>query len=364
MNYGGISFAIIEDRKFKSSPTVMVPEGRVENGWFQNPPFDPAKQADVAGATLLGDRQLRFLRDWAADWSHGAEMKTVLSQTLFSNLATLPSDAPSDRVVPRLSIVPVGAYPPDDRRVADADSNGWPQTGRNKALREMRRGFALHICGDQHLGSAIQYGVDDWRDAGFALCVPSVGNFFPRRWFPPEPGLNQSPGAPRYTGDYYDGFGNRMTVHAVSNPHAYGHEPAALYERAPGYGIVKFNKDDRTITIECWPRWEDPARADARQYPGWPITIKQVDNYGREAVAYLPTLNISGLTDPVVQVIDESDGDIVYTLRIKGSSFRPKVFKHGTYTITVSDPDLGKMKTITGVRSLPPNTSETIDVKL
>jgi len=363
MNYGGISFAVVEDRKFKSSPTVMVPEGEVENGWFQNPDFDPATQADVAGATLLGDRQLQFLRHWAADWSYGAEMKTVLSQTLFSNLATLPSEAASDRVVPRLAIVPVGMYPPDDKRVADADSNGWPQTGRNKVLREMRRGFALHICGDQHLGSTIQYGVEDWRDAGFALCVPSIANFFPRRWFPPEPGLNQEPGVPRYTGDYYDGFGNRMTVHAVSNPHAYGHEPAALYDRAPGYGIVRFDKDDRTITIECWPRWEDPSKPDAGQYPGWPITIEQTDNYGRKAVAYLPTLNVSGLTDPVVQIVDESDGDIVYTLRIKGSSFRPKVFKHGTYIITVSDPDLDRMKSITGVRSLPPNTSETIDVK-
>jgi alkaline phosphatase D len=355
MNYGGISFAVVEDRKFKSSPTVMVPDGQVENGWFQNPNFDPAKQADVPGATLLGDRQLRFLHDWAADWSHGAQMKAVLSQTLFSNLATLPSDAPSDKVVPRLSIVPVGVYPPDDRRVADADSNGWPQTGRNKALREMRRGFALHISGDQHLGSTIQYGVDDWRDAGFALCVPSVGNFFPRRWFPPEPGFNREPGAARYTGDYLDGFGNRMTVHAVSNPHAYGHEPAALYERAPGYGIVKFNRDDRTITIECWPRWEDPAKADAKQYPGWPVTIKQTDNYGRKAVAYLPTLNISGLTDPVVQIVDESDGQIVYTLRIKGSSFRPKVFKDGTYTIRVSDPDLGKHQTFQVVRSVSPD---------
>jgi len=362
MNYGGISFAVVEDRKFKSSPTVVVPEGKVENGWFQNPNFDPAKEADVPGATLIGDRQLRFLQDWAADWSHGAEMKAVLSQTLFSNLATLPSDAPSDRVVPRLAIVPVGAYPPDDKRVADADSNGWPQTGRNNALREMRRGFALHICGDQHLGSTIQYGVDDWRDAGFALCVPSVGNFFPRRWFPPEPGLNRELGTPRYTGDYYDGFGNRMTVHAVSNPHAYGHEPAALYERAPGYGIVKFNKDDRTITIECWPRWEDPSKAGATQYPGWPVTIKQTDNYGRKAVAYLPTLNTSGLTDPVVQIVDESDGEIVYTLRIKGASFRPRVFKRGTYTITVSDPDLGKSRTFQAVQSMSPERHEELEV--
>ena len=35
-DYGGVSFAILEDRKFKSSPSnVMPPEARVLNGWIQ-----------------------------------------------------------------------------------------------------------------------------------------------------------------------------------------------------------------------------------------------------------------------------------------------------------------------------------------
>ena len=78
----------------------------------------------------------------------------------------------------------------------------------------MRKGFALHICGDQHLGSTVQYGIDGFRDAGYALCVPSVANVWPRRWFPPQPGRNHQEGKPRYTGEYRDGFGNRITVHA------------------------------------------------------------------------------------------------------------------------------------------------------
>ena len=101
----------------------------------------------------------------------------------------------------------------------------------------MRKGLAFHIAGDQHLGSTIQYGIDDWNDAGWALCVPSVANVFPRRWFPPQPGRNQKPGAPRYTGEFTEGFGNKVTVHAVSNPHDVAAEPAELHRRAPGYGI-------------------------------------------------------------------------------------------------------------------------------
>jgi len=362
MDYAGVSFAIVEDRKFKSSPTVTVPEGEIVNGWSENPDFDPVTQADVPGATLLGDRQLTFLRDWAADWRQGVWMKAVLSQTIFANVATLPYDATSDKVVPKLERTRPDEYPPNDRRVADADSNGWPQTGRNKALRAIRRGFAVHIAGDQHLASTVQYGVDDWRDAAFALCVPSIANFFPRRWYPPEPGRNRPPGAPRYTGDYRDGFGNRMTVHAVANPVVSGREPAALHDCAPGYGIVTFDKAARTIALACWPRWEDPSKPGAKPYPGWPVIVTQDQNYGRKAVAYLPTLEVNGMTDPVVQIVDEADGEVVYTLRIEGRTFRPKVFKEGRYTIKVGEPDAGRTKTFTGVNAIAPEDRQRLPV--
>ena len=61
-----------------------------------------------------------------------------------------------------------------------------------------------------------------------------------------------------------------------------------------------------------------------KQYPGWPLTIDQIDNYGREAKAYLPTLVVRGQHDPVVKVIDESDGRWVYALRIKVRNFVPR----------------------------------------
>jgi phosphodiesterase/alkaline phosphatase D-like protein len=363
MNYGGVSFAVIEDRKWKSSPTAAIPEGNVVNGFFQNPDFDPVRQADVAGAELLGNRQLKFLNNWSADWGSGVWMKVLLSQTLFADVATLPKTAANDRVVPTLKIFAPDEYPDDDRPIADADTGGWPQTGRNKALREIRRGFALHICGDQHLGSTIQYGIDDWGDAGFALCVPTIGNCWPRRWFPSQPGGNHKVDMPRYTGDYKDSFGNLMTVYAVSNPIVSGHEPSDLHDRSPGYGIVRFDRNQRTITIEVWPRYADPT--DPRtgsQYPGWPITINQADNYGRKAAGWLPMINVSGQTCPIVQVIDEESSEVVYTLRIKGTSFQPKVFKAGTYTVRIGEPGTEKMKTLSGLRPMPQEKCQTIEV--
>jgi len=344
LNYAGISFAIIEDRKFKSAPKPLLPEAEIWNGWPQNQDFDMEKDADVPEAILLGKRQLDFLEQWAADWSGGVWMKVLLSQTIFANVATLPEDIFDDKIVPRLRILPKGEYAKNDRIVTDLDSNGWPQSGRNRAIRAIRKGFALHIAGDQHLGTTICYGVDECNDAGFALCVPSVSNVWPRRWYPPLPGKNREPGAPKYTGEFADGFGNKITIHAVSNPTFTGKKPSNLYDRATGFGLVRFNRVTRDITIECWPRLGDPNVADNEQYPGWPVKINQMDNYGRKAVAYLPTYKVSGLTDPVFQVIGEKKGETIYTLRAKGNTFTPWVFSVGTYTVKVGEPGTDRMK--------------------
>ncbi|MEM9936081.1 MAG: alkaline phosphatase D family protein, partial [Bacteroidota bacterium] len=321
MRYGGISFAILEDRKFKSAPRGVLPKADVRNGWIQNRNFDAKTQADATGAILLGERQLTFLEDWAADWSGGTWMKVLLSQTIFANVATLPKEEFHDRIVPTLRILEKGEYAEGDKAVADMDSNGWPQTGRDNAVKTIRKAYAFHLAGDQHLGSSIQYGVDAYGDAGYALCVPSVSNVWPRRWYPPVEGGNRPEGAPRNMGDFEDGFGNKMTVLAVSNPYFTGREPSNLYDRATGYGVVSFNRASRDITLANWERDTDPTVEGALPYEGWPITINQLDNFTPENVQYLPTLSVEGMQDPIIQVSNADTGDILYTLRIKGTEF-------------------------------------------
>ncbi len=99
--------------------------------------------------------------------------------------------------------------------------------------------------------------------------------------------------------------------------------------------MVKYNKNGRTITMECWPRNMDITSPDA-QYEGWPITIKQTDNYSRRPVAYLPELKINK-PDQVVQVIHEKTVELVYALRIKGNSFTPGIFAPGAYTLKIGE---------------------------
>ncbi len=258
MNYGSVSFAIVEDRKFKGDYN-LVPGALIEDAHIVTPYYS-VENADVPGVPLLGQRQLDFLDNWTADWSNHAVFKVLLSQTIFCNLQT--RDTYHDKL---------------DR---DLDSNGWPQSARNRALRILRKANVFHLAGDQHLASIVHHGADDWDDSIWSFCVPSIANFYPRSWLPPQPGGNHQLGMPPYTGQYKDGFGNHITVWAAANPNdPTGKEPRALHDNMPGYGIVKLNKSDRTITMECWPRYADPADPNTgSQYPGWPKTIKLGEN--------------------------------------------------------------------------------------
>ncbi|HEX8039122.1 MAG TPA: twin-arginine translocation pathway signal protein, partial [Chryseosolibacter sp.] len=348
-NYAGISMAILEDRKFKSAPkNVLPPEAKVVNGFIQNPDFDIRKHYNT-DAALLGERQMKFLNDWGADWGENAQLKVVLSQTNFCTVATLPEGSIIDEMVPRLPIPEPGAYVKGDAMTADMDSNGWPQKGRDEALRVIRKCFALHLAGDQHLASLVHYGVDEFGDSGYAFAGPALNNLWPRRWWPPLGGHEPLPGKPAYTGNFRDGFGNRMTVLAAANPRRTGVAPALVHDRATGYGIVTFDKDKRTMTIECWPRYSDPAKGSGGQYEGWPVTVHQEENYGRKGVGYLPELAIRGAKDPVVKIINEASGETEYVLRIRGNRYRPKVFSDTPHTIVVVDINTNRERVLTGV---------------
>jgi hypothetical protein len=297
---------------------------------------------------LLGERQLKFLRVFSMDW-HGQQMKACLSQTIFCNLQ-------------------ISSRPPSAGELdKDLDSNGWPQSGRNAALRELRRGFMIHLAGDQHLASVVQHGIEEFSDACWSQCSPAIANLYTRFWNPDYPAVNPHPELKPFMGDYEDGFRNKITVHAVANPvddpkPGQFPEPMELHRKATGYNIARFNKADRTITLETWPRYVDPKTG--RQYEGWPITIKQTDNYGRKAAAYLPLLKIIGMTDPVVQVVEEASGEVLYTLRIKGDQFRPKVFARGKYSVSIGEPDTLKFKAITGIDAVKESDSAILEVVL
>ena len=86
------------------------------------------------------------------------------------------------------------------------------------------------------------------------------------------------------------------------------------------------------------------------------MTIDQLDNYSRKAAAWLPEITVDGPKNPVVQIIDQDDGQIVYTIRINGKTFQPRVFKQGAYTIKLGYPETDTFRTLKGITALDDKT--------
>lgn len=314
LRVGGIDFAIIEDRKFKSGPLGKIPRMGPRPDHINDPDYD-RDSVDLPGLKLLGDRQLEFLNAWSEDWT-GAEMKCVLSQTAFCGAVHLHGT-------------------PDNRLLADLDCNGWPQTGRNRALQAIRRAWAPHLCGDQHLSVVVKHGIENDGDGPYGFTSPAIVNTIYGRWWHPadeQPGPDAVPDSPLpWTGDYRDGLGNRIRMLAYANPGNRQDET----QRADGYGLARFNKQTRQITFEAWPRFADVDQGEAAQFPGWPITVDYRDNDGRQPVGWLPELVVTGCEQPVIQVIHRETGEVVYTVRAATNRFRPPVYQPGTYRVRI-----------------------------
>ena len=322
--YGRTSFAIVTDRAFKSGPNaVAFWEGRQDHLHEDLP---DKSLLDKPGLKMLGDRQMAFLEYWVTDW-RGADMKVLLSQTVFANIATHHG---GEQMVLR----------------ADLDSGGWPKLARDRAIRVMRKGLAFHIVGDQHVPSISQYGLIDFRDAGWCFCTPAIFVGYERRFLPERLGwaIANPPahGLPN-TGDYIDGFGNLDYVYAMGNPvdkpsHASRYQLGQ--DRSSGFGLIRFDQENRTIEMHAYRFLSDPAHpAPGDEFPGWPYTISQFDNDGRVPIGHLPEIRVTGIENPVIMVMYQNTGVLDYAVRMQGKSWAPPVYNDGVYRVKIGDPD-------------------------
>ncbi|MDC0284862.1 twin-arginine translocation pathway signal, partial [Mariniblastus sp.] len=267
--YGGVSFAIIADRQWKSGPErVETGSGRADH--VLDPDFDTTV-LDKEGLVLLGDRQETFLEQWGDDW-RGHSMKVLLSQTVFAGVATHHGHQ-------------------QQYLKADLDSGAWPQTPRNKAIDIIRKSMALHINGDQHLTTLSQYGVGKQRDSNWSFCTPAIAAGYPRSWLPDELGMahqNRPAHNHENTGEYLDGCGNKVYVYAVGNPitGVDKNRYKKAHQKASGFGLVTIDIDAKTYHLDCFKFNVDATDGNPdNQFPGWPVVIHQSENRGENRIS-------------------------------------------------------------------------------
>lgn len=252
--WGGVHFAVLEDRKWKTGYRRIWPSD-------EDIPAGDFDALDPPGLELLGPRQERFLAEWAREET--GLIHVAISQTMFAKAHTHTG--------------------PELREIAeDFDTNGWPRTPRNRAVALLGKAHALHLAGDQHLGVLAQLGVDVWTDGPLAFMVPGTANGWPRAWWPDRPGENRDPGAPAYTGRFVDEFGNQMTIYAVANP-----EPGSnllipaedgpyrvAQARGSAFGLVTLDTDKKTARFEMIRYLADHTVDNpANTFAGFPLTF-------------------------------------------------------------------------------------------
>ncbi len=348
LNYGRVSFAIISDRIFKTGPEAVSDwEGRHDH---MKESREDLTFLDEEGVEMIGQRQTVFLNDWITNWDD-TDMKVLLSQTVFANVATHHGSL-------------------DNYLYGDLDSGGWPKSGRDKVIRLLRKGAALHINGDQHLPTLVQYGLDNYQDAGWSFNTPAICNFY-MRWFLPDelgvPVLDRPAHGFPNTGKYQDAFGNKNYVYAVGNPGKITFDKSSRYNnaqlRVSGFGMVTFNKKDRTIEMDAW-RFQanvsdpNPARD---QFPGWPLKISQFDNLGKGAENMLPEITVNK-DDQLIRIINEETSELVMIFRIKGNKVQPELFESGTFTVIIGEGE--NILEISHIETKPGENDEQINVEL
>ncbi|WP_164974764.1 alkaline phosphatase D family protein [Halegenticoccus tardaugens] len=239
--YGGVDFALLEDRKFKSSPRA----GESARG----------EERDEERDALLGRRQKRFLHEWTNGLDDDA-VPICLSQCLYACVETTADGSPA----------------------TDRDSNGYPPAGRDDAIRRFRDAGALVLSGDRHLATLVRHRVDGHPAGVLEFSGPASASLY-QRWFEPD-GRGDDLGDADPV-DFTDAFGNEVRVLAAANPKvaldAYRGRRAGSGRtirdrrlKREGYGVVRVDHENRRCRLECWPWDEDPTESAARQFDGWP----------------------------------------------------------------------------------------------
>jgi len=172
-------------------------------------------------------------------------------------------------------------------------------------------------------------------------------------WAPKKAGKNRRPNSPNYTGEFLDGFHNRINVWAAANridkqyPERIKDGPQTMLDKlnntASGYGIVKFHKEQQKITFESWPIYKEMGTeiSKYKTHKGWPITVSVDQQYNRKPIGYLPEIRMKH-KNFIVRVSKETSGELVYARRVNGKSFRPKVFEKGSYLVEAGLPGTWK----------------------
>ncbi len=264
---------------------------------------------------IFDDFQTSNLNQWQFDWSKYTMFKVALTQKLFNLTNIQRKDL----------------------------------TKRNILLDAFRKDFVFSIALNENIGGLIHNGIDKWKDSGITFSIPQINPKEINLWEPTIKMIKENNNLIICKDDdFFDSNNNRFSMLNIA-------QSMPLKENninQGGYGVITFNKEDRTIDIQCFS-------LDNQEDATWQRNIKIENNYAREIQGYLPQIMVRGIEDPIVTIINEKNNEIVYSRRIKGKSFTPFIFEKGIYSIKIGDENK-KFQLIEHIQSTKIKNSEKV----
>ena len=269
MVYGGVGFAILADRQFKSGPEhVDTGSGRADH--VLDPELDTAA-LDAPGLALLGDRQEEFLeqlgRRLARPHDEGAAQPDRVRgrRDASRRLRRLPDRGSRLRRLAADAARPARPHPPEGevparlRRPAPAFA------------RPVRRGRAARrLLGILHAGDQRRLP---------ALVAARRG-----RHAAPEPASGTACRTPASSAIHW-ATGSTCTPSATRKSASRADPYERAHQKSSGFGLVTVDTEAKTYRIEAF-RFLSTADSgdDDSQFPGWPVTLHQDENAGDNRV--------------------------------------------------------------------------------
>ena len=107
-----------------------------------------------------------------------------------------------------------------------------------------------------------------------------------------KPGPRPIPNSPLpWTGDFEDGLGNLITMHAYANPEDRNNE----LKRADGFGVARFDKKNEPLPLSVAEICQGFGRRQS-SISRLARDIKMTQNDGRNVMGWLPKLSFSNQT--------------------------------------------------------------------
>jgi hypothetical protein len=112
-----------------------------------------------------------------------------------------------------------------------------------------------------------------------------------------------------------------------------------------GYPFVRFDRHRQIIEYHRVTLKSNQSKIRG-DLPGWPVLVPVRHPDYERPHGYLAPVQVAGIQDPLIQVIDQDAKTSVYLERVRSHIALPRVYKDGTYTLRIGAPELGLIREI------------------